>query len=78
MDHSPLTAYVEFEIRKENTTAEQWVARWAERALDAWQTWGTTLYETYPPPSTIEGNYINQFVRRNDVIIPARSGQARR
>ena len=38
MDHSPLTAYVEFEIRKENTTAEQWVARWAERALDAWQT----------------------------------------
>ncbi|SVA19098.1 uncharacterized protein METZ01_LOCUS71952, partial [marine metagenome] len=36
------------------------------------------VYETYPPPSTIEGNYINQFVRRNDVIIPARSGQARR
>ena len=36
MSQTPFTALVEFEIRKENTTAEQWVARWAERALDAW------------------------------------------
>lgn len=36
MSQSPLTVFVEFEIRKENTTAEQWVATWADRALDAW------------------------------------------
>ena len=36
MSQTPFTALVEFEIRTENTTAEQWVARWAERALDAW------------------------------------------
>ncbi len=36
MSELPLTVFVEFEIRKENTTAEQWVETWAERALDAW------------------------------------------
>lgn len=36
MSQTPFTAFVEFEIRTENTTAEHWVARWAERALDAW------------------------------------------
>ena len=34
MSQLPLTIFAEFEIRKENTTAEQWVATWAERALD--------------------------------------------
>ena len=36
MSENPQTVLVEFEIRKENTTAEQWVAQWAKRALDAW------------------------------------------
>ena len=54
MNQSPLTAYVEFEIRKDNTTAEQWVARWAERALDAWHHEPETL--SYEAMISLEDN----------------------
>jgi len=54
MNQNPLTAYVELEIRKENTTAKQWVALWAERALDAWHHEPETL--AYEAMISVEDN----------------------
>ena len=36
MTDRPLTAIVEYQIRKENTTLEDWLAEWEKRAEDAW------------------------------------------
>lgn len=54
MNQGPLTAYVEFEFRKENTTAEEWIALWAERALDAWHHEPETL--AYEALISVEDN----------------------
>lgn len=89
MSQLPLTAFVEFEIRKENTTAEQWVATWAERALDAWHHEPETLayeamisqeddsrvliFERYANASSVEAH----LARPSHQALQATMGEAR-